>query len=118
MRIGTDVSIQECRNEGYAVMDYNVKEFNANPTDTDCQFTWSLPLYIRQELGWVVGMPVIITEYFLSYNDLYSMYLEKKGEIDSMIGGEHVRTETPDPSDLLNLASDLQSYGLLDSDNI
>lgn len=50
MRIGMDVSIQTCRDEGYIVMDYPVHAFNKEPFTTDCLFTISIPLWVREEM--------------------------------------------------------------------
>jgi hypothetical protein len=120
MRIGQDVSIQVCRDEGYAVMDYPVKQFKADPINTDCTFTWSLPTYAREEIGWSIGDRIVCTEHILSYKDLWEIYCygDNKHGVDSMIGDEYLYTENPSPQTLLNLAGDLMSYGALDYDNI
>ena len=115
MRIGDDVSIQTCRDEGYCVMDYKIREFKKNPTTTDCTFTWSLPKYIRDQIGLGVGGKIIEVTEVLDYNNLYELYLEHKEGIDSFIGSEGIREETsPIAWDLLRLASALRSYGALD----
>ena len=117
MRTGADISIQTCRDEGYTVMDYPVYALRNNPTTTDCTFTWSLPNYIRKEMCLGIGDAVICATHVLNYNDLFEMYSEDKESINSLIGDTHKRENNPDPFDLLNLASDLMSYGSLDYDD-
>ncbi|RLA62118.1 MAG: hypothetical protein DRQ78_08280 [Epsilonproteobacteria bacterium] len=110
MRIGTDISIEVCRAEGYMVMDYPVHDFRKNSCTTDCRFTKSYPDYIREEMGWSVGQPIMILDVYLNWEDLYEMYLENKESIDHFIGGEYFETNNPSPYNLLNLASDIDMY--------
>jgi hypothetical protein len=105
MRIGTDVSIGTCRAEGYMVMDYPVHAFRRDPQNTECRFTRSIPEWARK-----VTDPIIEIDTELNYKDLYEMYKERKSGIDSFIGGEHEWLKTPEPYDLLQLASDLDNY--------
>jgi len=115
MKLGIDINIQTCRDEGYMVMEYNVLEFNKNPRTTDCRFTTSLPVEIRKEMGWSVGKPIIDRDCLFDYECLYERYMENKEGIDSFIGDEHPYFEHPDPRDLLFLASDIDAYcGLCD----
>ena len=107
MRIGTDLSIQECRAEGYMVMDYPVHAFRKNPTSTICRFTVSKPDYIR--LGYVGEKIIYIDEEF-DYADLWEMYETYKDEIDSFVGFTRKKSKTPSPYDLLSLASDIDAY--------
>ena len=107
MRIGMDVSIEVCRDEGYMVMDYPVHKFKKDPTTTDCRFTTSWPDYLRDGR---VGEKVILLDMWLNWEDLWEMYIDSQKGIDSMIGGNHKETDSPEPFDLLNLASDLNAY--------
>jgi hypothetical protein len=107
MRIGTDVSIQTCRAEGYMVMDYRVRDFKKAPTTTDCRLTRSIPDYCR--FGYI-GEKIIRLDIMLNYNDLFELYKDNKNGIDSLIGGEYIRTETPKPFELLHLAQDIDMY--------
>jgi hypothetical protein len=107
MRIGTDVSIQTCRAEGYMVIDYPVHAFRKDPLYTDCRFTDSYPDYARLHY---VGEPIIRTDIKLNYKDLWEKYIDNKKGIDSMIGDAHWFKEVPEPYDLLLLASDINSY--------
>lgn len=107
MRIGQDVSIQTCRDEGYMVMDYPVCEFVKDPTTTGCRFTRSLPDYARDG---VIGEKIIVIDTWLNWEDLWGMYLDSKEGIDSMIGLEVLPTRCPDPHKLLELASNIDAY--------
>lgn len=107
MRIGIDVSIQECRASGYMVMDYPVHNFRKNPCSTDCRFTNSLPDYVRDGH---IGEKIICTDIMLNYEDLWEMYKENKESIDSFVGFKREKSYEPEPYDLLSLASDLDAY--------
>ncbi len=110
MRIGQDVSIQTCRDEGYMVMDYPVYKFKANPRTTDCRFTRSLPFYIRQEMCMQVTESIIHLDAYLSWGELMEMYQQHKEGVDSMIGGTYQYIDDPEPYQVLNLAADLDMY--------
>jgi len=110
MRIGTDVSIQTCRDEGYMVMDYKVKEFKKDPFTTDCRFTKSIPDYIREDTGWTPGTSMLDIDMYLNWNDLWEIYMDNKSGIDLFIGGRYDDIKIPEPHDVLNLASDIDMY--------
>lgn len=110
MRIGEDVSIQECRDQGYLVMDYPAYKFKKNPTTTYCRFTDSWPHWYREERGYGVGDPIIRFDMEYNWEDLWEIYQDYKKGIDSMIGGSHKYTLNPEPHEVLNLASDINSY--------
>lgn len=110
MKIGLDISIQTCRDEGYMVMEYTVRDFKKDPLNTLCTFTCSYPDYVRGEMGWKVGDSIMSMDVDLDYLDLYEMYIDNQAGIDSFIGGEHKFIENPVPYNLLLLASDINSY--------
>jgi ribosomal protein S17 len=111
MRIGEDVSIQECRNEGYMVMDYPVKRFNMYPKHTACRFTKSMPLYIREEsIEWCIGKTMMTVDVWLDWEDLYEMYKRYEEEIKDFSGYDFSCISIPQPVDLLNLASAIDNY--------
>ena len=110
MKIGTDISIQVCRDEGYLVADVDKRAFNKAPTTTDLDFSWSIPAYVRQEMGWKVGDSIIDGTACLNYTDLFELYEGDKTGIDSFTGDKHEWTDTPDVYDVLHLASDIQGY--------
>ena len=111
MRIGTDVSIEVCRAEGYIVMDYSFTEYKTDPQAVLFRFTKSYPDHIRETMGWRVGDPIIIMDVSFTWDDLWEIYIENKGGIDSMIGGGH-HLNLPDirPREVLNLASNIDAY--------
>jgi len=112
MRIGTDVSIKECRDSGYTVMDFKVKGLypdgrkNGIDINYPARFTVSMPLYARR--GYI-GEKIIYIDVLLSWADLWEVYTENKKSIDSMIGGKHENNNIGE-YELLNLASDIDSY--------
>lgn len=110
MRIGMDVSIQTCRDEGYLVMDYPVHAFRRDPIKTECRFTKSLPLWIREDVGWTPGQPMIVLDVHYNWEDLYEIYKDNKEGIDSFTGYDYSDIKVPTPRDLLDLASDIDSY--------
>ena len=114
MRIGQDVSIQECRDEGYMVMDYHVFKFKRDPKNAICHFTKSYPLYIRQKLCMPVTEGVMILKEDYSWNDLMELYLQHQQGVDegmgAIVGCTYADVELPEPYQVLNLASDLDSY--------
>ena len=121
MKIGTDVSLETCRAEGYMVIEFAVRELypngRKNGIDKDClvNCTKSYPDYIRKEQGWGVGDPVIMLDVDYSWNDLMELYLKHKKGIDSLIGASYdVETIEPTEYDILNLASDIDAYCGLD----
>jgi len=107
MRIGQDVSIQVCRDEGYMVMDYPVHELRKEPHETDCRFTKSWPDYAREE---VIGKKIIYLDVYLNWDDLWEMYQEHKEGIDSFVGDSYNYDDCVEPYKLLNLASDIDAY--------
>ena len=107
MRIGEDVVIQECRDQGYIVMDYPVRKFKRNPTTTDCRFTVSFPDYMQDGF---VGEKILYIDELLNWEDLWVMYLENKEGIDSMIYQPYKKADKPNPYILLSLASDIHGY--------
>ena len=89
------------------VMDYPVYELKKNPTKTNCRFTCSLPDYARDNY---VGEKILYINVILNWEDLWEMYMEDKGGIDSFVGFKRRETNKPEPSELLDLAGDINSY--------
>ena len=108
MRIGEDVSIQECRDSGYWVMDYSVAAWKDDARTCLVSLTRSYPLYIREEMGWSVGDPMIAETVVISWEDVWDIYVDHKKEIDSFIGGQFF--DYPTPHELLFVASAVSSY--------
>lgn len=123
MRIGTDMSLKVCLEEGYTVMDFKARELfphgRKNGMDKDCfvTFSASIPAYRRKELATgrdPFGMRRL-WEASASWNSLLELYLPRKASVDSSAGGPQVSDmENPDEYDMLNLGDVLQAYCGLD----
>ncbi len=109
MRIGTDISLKVCSEEGYLMMDYKARELvtkgKLNP-DVSVRFFAHVPPYVEERY---VGYPItLVTDAYLSANDVWELYLHDKEGIDSCAGLSH---EFPTcPGSLLSLASDVDCY--------
>lgn len=117
MRIGTDISLKTCKDEGYLMMEYKVKEltpksgFNA---DANVRFISYIPDYLLKEMGHtdnLDGSPLLL-DVTLNTIDVWELYQDSKSDIDEFCDEDHKFTTTP--SDLLNLASAVNSYCGLD----
>lgn len=118
MKIGQDISIQTCRDEGYGVIEFKVKDLYPSGKgkmkgpinkDHDILFTRSYPDHIRKEIGLKTGQSIIMTRFFINWNDLWEIYQKEKEGIDSMIGGSYT-DDNPSAYDILGLASDIDMY--------
>ena len=127
MRIGTDMSIAECRFSGYMVMEYNHRELikkGVLDKTVECGFSVSNP-----EAWTDVGTPNIhkldimwrLSPYdtVYSFNELLEIlneYTERYKSVASCCDWEHCRPnlKNPTPHEMLFLASDMHfSCGLL-----
>lgn len=127
MRIGTDLSIAECRSEGYTVIDFKVRELYPNgrkqPLDKEC----NVLVTISFPPNWTDGRPnslygadeyppvLYIYNDYLSWNDAYEMYIADKASIDSLCGIDPVNgwtfeVDNPSEYDLLSLIDSVNSY--------
>lgn len=121
MRIGTDISLKTCKDEGYLMMEYKVKEltpksgFNA---DANVTFLAHIPDYILEQMrkdgNWKIGDYRMILKVSLSANDVWEKYQNNKAGVDSICGYDEPWSFPFDASSLLNLASDVNSYCGLD----
>lgn len=119
MRIGTDMSLKVCLEEGYTVMDFKVRELfphgrkNGIDKGRAVRFSASVPAYARKSMA-VRGDPFgmrRLWEAFLSWDDLTELYLPRKAGVDSFAGGCPVSDmENPDEYEMLNLADILNAY--------
>jgi hypothetical protein len=120
MRIGMDISLSVCREEGYFMAEFKKRELYKGGIfrkDHYIRFFCHMPRYILDDMqskGWIptVGAKTIITDVYLSAEEIWEMYLEVKDGIDSMIGEEH--TFPQNEHDCLRIVSDLSAYGALD----
>ena len=119
MRIGTDVSLKTCMDEGYTVMDFEVRKLyprgrkNGIDKDYQARFSASFPDYIRKEMGCQedpFGMRRA-WDTTASWNDLLELYKYNPG-VDECCGIEPGSRNMDNPTewDMLKLAADLNSY--------
>jgi hypothetical protein len=124
MKIGTDVSIAECRREGYLVMEFEVKKLfpkgRKKPMDKTAavNFTYSNPHRWNDSGKPMPGIPrdeLFYLDTWLSYGDLLELYIPHKDEIDQCTGNygeERIDYLTIEPTeyDLLSLADMVKAY--------
>lgn len=114
MRIGTDVSLETCRKEGYLMMEFKKRELIVKgelQKDVNVEFIQHYPDYVLKEMYGSekpVGVTTIMTSIYLDANDVWSAYQEDKESIDKCAGFSH---EFPtNEYELLSLASDIDGY--------
>jgi len=112
MKIGTDISIKECRDVGYLVMEFKVKELfpdgKNKPLDPDClcHFTRSFPLYMRDPFAGKEGYYVVNVG--LTANIVWESYQDAKQGIDKFTGESFSFPTTE--YELLHLADSVDTY--------
>ena len=118
MRIGTDVSLETCRKEGYLMMEFKKRELIVKgdlQKDINVEFIRHYPdYYLEEKYGTEnpVGVPRIMTSINLSANDVWESYKSDKESIDKMVG---FYQEFPtNEYELLSLASDIDGYKGID----
>lgn len=105
--IGTDVSIEVCKNEGYLMLDWNP----SIPFDPETPYNVYAfyPDYIREEFN--ISDETKMLDTFISFNALLEIYDRHKEGVNSFAEtDETVNFKNPGIYDLLNLASDLNAY--------
>ena len=114
MRIGTDVSLETCRKEGYLMMEFKKRELVIKgelQKDVDVEFIEHYPDYVLKEMYGSenpVGVSTIMHRSIYDANDIWSLYMEDKESIDKCAGFSH---EFPtNEYELLSLASDINGY--------
>lgn len=107
MIIGTDVSIKECKDSGYMMIQYDGrKKFNQNEYYTFIQY---LPDYIRKESHLTLAQAKQWTT--ANVKDIWELYQDHKTGIQSF-ADYHVENmeDIKDYYDLLNLADIVNAY--------
>ncbi len=126
MRIGTDVSIAECRDFGYPVIDFKVKKLFPNGRKTGMDKDADVLLTISNPERWENGKPkfptkeqnksflcpVYLYEGWVSWNDIHERYMDNKPDIDSYADLENcpIEMENPTEHDLVTLAGIVHSW--------
>jgi hypothetical protein len=116
MIFGTDIDLDTCINEGYLIVDFDMRKKLNN--DTWIDFYMYYPEYVLKDNP---GLDKKKT-YNLSLNDLIEAYRENKESIDSFIGDNHNyckkycegKNKLNNLQVILFFASDLILYGLFD----
>ena len=105
--IGTDVSSDVCKEEGYLMLEHDASmEFDRT------EYYRVFRYYPDYCIGDVITEKKLMLDTLVSFDDLVEFYQEKKKELDSFTEtGEHINFKNPTIYDLLNLASDIESYG-------
>ena len=113
IELGTDISIETCKKEGYLIIEY----FEGEDFDPyECyRIKQYAPSYIKDELldTYVKdGNDILITDTSMyNFIDLKELYLEYKEKIDNFAETDKtVNFENPTYNDFLNLANDIHSY--------
>jgi len=123
MKIGTDVSIAECRDSGYMVIEFKKRELikkGVLQKDVYVECSQSLPVDDR----WQNGRPMIgytrhelysVIDIAHSWESIMEFFEKYETEIMSMCGATNrkeygVNFDHPTEYDLLNLISDVNCY--------
>jgi hypothetical protein len=124
-KIGTDVSLEVCRSEGYMVAEYKISDLiKGDKLDKDCfvRLTRSNPLawYGNGRVKIGTTLDIYNLDEWLSYNDVMEAYLSDRDSIDRYMGNvpsDHndftycdYTTINPTIHDLLWLATCVDDY--------
>lgn len=104
IRIGTDIDLATCRNEGYLTMLADKADFSC-PLDPEKMFVFAkcMPRFITG------GRFTPYTNRSASANQLWAIYTKRKGDVDEF--NDDTFEFPTDPYKLLNLADALEAYG-------
>lgn len=105
MIIGTDISLDECKREGYMMVEYDGRK-KFDRTEDYRVFAY-YPEYTE-----IKGLMI---DGYVQFDDLYETYLEEKEEIDKFCEAYlDINFDNPNYHDLLRLTGSLTAYGLID----
>jgi len=116
MKIGTDVSLKECWESGYLVMDFKVRDLFPNGRKNGIDKDAYVNFYRSDGGAMGLGISGItkIVDTCACWNDLMEMYQRHQESIDSMCGynedNPRPGLDTPDEYVMLHLASDIDMY--------
>ena len=126
MKIGTDISIAECRDSGYMVIEFKKRELikkGVLQKDVEVECSQSLPHDGHCD-RWQYGTPMIgyryhelwsVIDVSHSWNSIMEMFEEREKDIMSCCGASNreeygINFDNPTEYDLLNLISDVNMY--------
>ena len=102
--IGIDVNLDVCKNEGYAMIQYDARK-KFNPLAEYCIFYY-LPDYMDNNKKRTPSF-----KSYYTFNELLEIYTRHKKDIDDFAEtNKNINFLNPDYCDFLNLASDLIAY--------
>lgn len=105
MIIGTDASLDECKKEGYLMLEYDGRK-KFDRTEDYRVFAY-YPEYIEEEGLMIDG--------YVQFDDLLKTYLGEKEEVDKFCEAHiNINFNNPNYHDLLRLTDSLTAYGLID----
>jgi len=120
MKIGTDLSISECRTSGYSVIDFNKRDLvKAGKLDKDHYVRLSVSFPERwNDAGRPdikaarEGLALYSTDVDICWNDIHEQYIRHKEGIDSFadLANCPIEMDNPTAYNLLNLADIVNSY--------
>jgi len=117
MKIGTDVSLKTCWQEGYLTMEFKVRELfpngRKNGLDKGCTVRFRKSDGGAMKMG-ISGITKIL-DVGCDFDWLMELYNRHKDDIDSMCGYDALNPrpddlENPDEHVMLNLANDVDHY--------
>ena len=123
MKIGTDLSLSECRNEGYTVIEFGVKNLFPNGRKEKMDQDYAVSVTISNPYSWEDGKPFVgatkeelyFTDKVLSFSGLKEVYDESEGLKEWFQHNNfEINWENPNEYDLLNLADWINSYQGMD----
>ena len=116
MKIGIDISIVECRRNGYPVIEFKKRELIKNGIlQKDCyvNVTISNPeeWYDNGKVKFNGEFNHFMTDCNVTWNDVLEQYNDDKKSIDSFAETEkNIDFQNPNEYDLLHLISDVSNY--------
>jgi hypothetical protein len=107
--IGTDICLDECKNEGYLMVQYDArKKFDIN---TEYRVFAYYPEYSIEDSEGGIGDNELAIDTYASFSELLGIYNKYKSELNSFAETDKaVNFDNPNYRDFLNLASDINSY--------
>jgi hypothetical protein len=108
--IGTDMSLKECKKEGYLMLQYDArKKFDTKQAYNVFAYC---PAFIIEESQGEIDKNALIVDTVVSWEDLQEIYQKHKDGIDKFATDvpELMSKKEPDFYDLLFVASTINAY--------
>lgn len=111
MLLGTDVSIDVCKAEGYTMIKFDGRK--AFDRTKEYEIFAHYPNYCIEDSDGEIKKNDKVFEAYLNFDDLMELYEKDKEGIDSLVGNHkshYYDFENPTYYDFLHLADDINSY--------